>query len=81
MNVDSMQSVICNQKFCFQALEAEKESTKTRSIGIAFVTFANLDDARKVNKRKLFMLCYVCSINVSKSPGSVVKLRHPTTHR
>ena len=30
-----------------QALEAEKESTRTRSIGIAFVTFANLDDARK----------------------------------
>ena len=47
---------MCNQKFCFQALEAEKESTKTRSIGIAFVTFANLDDARKVDKRQLSML-------------------------
>ena len=49
MHVDSR---VYNHKFCFQALEAEKESTKTRSIGIAFVTFANLDDARRVNKEE-----------------------------
>ena len=43
--------MILVQKYIFliQALEREKESTKTRSIGIAFVTFSNLDDARKVS--------------------------------
>ena len=55
-NVDSR---VYNQKFCIQALEAEKESTKTRSIGIAFLTFANLDDARKVNRRQLLMTLFL----------------------
>lgn len=57
------------------SVEAEKSTLQTKTLGMAFVTFVNLDDAKKVNKDHK----KICHIHSSPPTSSLDDILKPNT--